>query len=235
MKNRTILGVVCIALAAFITFAISPIMSRVANNTVSVVRLKTDIEQGTKISEKELEVVKVNANTLPTGALRETKYVVGKSAASNLYAGDYITDSKLTSISKDADAILSTLNGTKFAMSFTIDSFASGLSGKLKNGDIISLVIKNDSDQTLIPPQFKYCKVITTTTQNGIDQDELEKKDDGSSVQPATVTLLVNEIQAKLLAQYEQSNISCILVYRGSIDNADAFLKKQDEFFENGG
>ena len=235
MKNRTVLGVICIALAVLITFAISPFVNRVTSGTVSVVRLKTDVKQGSKITDKALETVKVSASALPDGVCRESKEVVGRTAASNLYVGDYLTKSKLTvTASKDADTVFSSLDGSKFAMSFTIDSFAAGLSGKLKNGDIISLVVKDKSGKTILPPQFKYCKVVTTTTSGGVDQDKVVKNEDGTFTPPATVTLLVNETQARLLAEYEENTISCVLVCRGNAETANEFLKKQDDFFRGG-
>ena len=235
MKNRTLLGVICMVLALVITFAVSPLMNRVTSGTVSVVRLKTDVKQGSKITDQVLETVKVNKGALPDGICKDQKEAVGYTAASDLYVGDYLTKAKLTAtVSKDADTVFSSLDGTKFAMSFTIDSFAAGLSGKLKNGDIISLVVKDKSGKTLIPPQFKYCKVVTTTTSGGVDQDKVVKNEDGTFTPPATVTLLVNDTQARLLAEYEENTISCVLVYRGSKENADAFLAKQDEIFKGG-
>ena len=235
MKNRTVLGVICIALAVLITFAISPFVNRVTSGTVSVVRLKTDVKQGGSITEKELETVKVNTNALPAGAIRDSKEALGRVAASDLYAGDYLTKAKLTvGTFKNAEAVFSGLDGSKFAMSFTIDSFAAGLSGKLKNGDIISLVVKDKSGKTILPPQFKYCKVVTTTTSGGVDQDKVVKNEDGTFTPPATVTLLVNETQARLLAEYEENTISCVLVCRGNAETANEFLKKQDDFFRGG-
>ena len=85
-----------------------------------------------------------------------------------------------------------------------------------------------------MPASFKYVKVITTTTSGGIDQDKIVKNDDGSFEPPATITLLVNAIQAQLLADYEEGTISCVLVYRGSAENAQKFLDTQDEYFASG-
>lgn len=232
MKNRTVLGVICIALSVVIIFAVSPLMNRVTSGTVSVVRLKTDVAGGTKLTDKDLETVKVNKKALPKGVYKEKKEVVGRTAATNLYAGDFLTKAKLTvTASKDADTIFASLNGSKFAMSFTIDSFAAGLSGKLRNGDIISLVVKDKSGKTVLPKEFKYVKVVTTTTSGGVDQEKVKKNDDGTFTPPATVTLLVNETQARLLAEYEENTISCVLVYRGNAETANEFVKKQDSVF----
>ena len=64
-----------------------------------------------------------------------------------------------------------------------------------------------------------------------MDQDKIVPNEDGSYTPPSTVTLLVNATQAKLLAEYEETTINCVLVYRGSEENAQKFLDKQDEYF----
>jgi pilus assembly protein CpaB len=49
---------------------------------------------------------------------------------------------------------------------------------------------------------------------------------------PSTVTLLVNQEQAKLLAELEEkSKIHVALVYRGDIETSNKFLEEQDKVF----
>ena len=236
MKNRTSIGIVCIVLAVVTIFLVSPFVNKVSGGTVTAVRLTKDVAQGNKITESDVETVKISKDAAPTGIFSETQGIVGRFASVNLYAGDYLTANKIISASKAADNVFTSLNGQKFAMSFTIDSFAAGLSGKIKNGDIISLVVMDGSSgRAIMPPEFKYVRVITTTTSGGVDQDKVQKKDDGTFDPPATITLLVNNTQARLLAEYEASTINCILVYRGSSDTAEQFLATQDQYFGNGG
>lgn len=236
MKNRTLIGIVCIVLAVVTIFLVSPFVNKVSGGTVTAVRLTKDVAQGNKITESDVETVIISKDAAPTGIFSETQGIVGRYASVNLYAGDYLTANKIISASKAADNVFTSLNGQKFAMSFTIDSFAAGLSGKIKNGDIISLVVMDGSSgKAIMPPEFKYVKVVTTTTSGGVDQDKVQKKDDGTFDPPATITLLVNNTQARLLAEYEASTINCMLVYRGSNETAEQFLAKQDEYFGNGG
>ncbi len=232
MKNRTVIGIICMILAVAITFLVAPLVTRLSTDTVSVPRLCTNVTRGAKITESCIEVVSVKKDTLPGGVITESKSIVGQYASTNLFSGDYLTAEKLSLNSNTADDAFSSLNGNKYAMSFTIDSFAAGLSGKLQNGDIISLVVLDkNSGKSVMPGEFKYVKVITTTTGGGVDQDKIVKNEDGSYTPPSTVTLLVNATQAKLLAEYEETTINCVLVYRGSEENAQKFLDKQDEFF----
>ena len=232
MKNRTVIGIICMILAIATTFLVAPIVTRLSTDTVSVPRLSANVTRGAKITESCIEVVSVKKDTLPGGVITDAKNIVGLYASTNLFAGDYLSTAKLSFNSNTADDAFSSLNGNKYAMSFTIDSFAAGLSGKLQNGDIISLVVVDKNNgKSIMPGEFKYVKVITTTTGGGVDQDKIVTNEDGSYTPPSTVTLLVNATQAKLLAEYEETTINCVLVYRGSEENAQKFLDKQDEFF----
>ena len=235
MKNRTVIGVICMVLAVIVTFAVAPLVNRLTSDTSEVVRLANDVKQGIQISEDDLETVKVKTDTIPAGAVTDPKDIIGKYASSALYAGDYLSEAKLTGEANTASDVFASLDGSKVAVSVTIDTFAAGLSGKLENGDIISLiVVDEDTGNAFIPGALRYMKVITTTTSGGIDQDSIVKNEDGSYEIPSTVTLLANTEQAKLLAKYEEdTTLTVALVYRGTPENAKKFLDKQDEYFLN--
>ncbi len=233
MKNRTIIGIVCIVLALILTFAIAPLVNKMAESKVDIVRMKQDVVQGHQISENDVEVVKVGGYNLPTDVIQKKENVVGRFATTDLKAGDYLLPSKLTNASDKANDVFRTLNGDKQAISITIQTFAGGLSGKLQNGDIVQLVVyRNSTAKTFIPGALTYVKVITTTTAEGADKDELTVNEDGTYELPSTVTLLVNQAQAKLLVEYENSGrIHADLVYRGDETTAQKFLDAQDDYF----
>lgn len=233
MKNRTVLGLICILVALIITFAVAPLVNRVADKRIDIVRMKNDVSQGYKISEEDIELVSVGAYNLPSDVITQSSDVIGKYASCDLMSGDWLTPSKLSEASDSADDIFRTLDGTKQAISITISSFAGGLSGKLENGDIISLIVYDKSlEEALIPPELTYVLVITTTTADGFDKDELSANDDGTYDLPTTVTLLVNSEQAKLLTMYENTaKIHADLLYRGDDETAKKFLDAQDEYF----
>ena len=128
------------------------------------------------------------------------------------------------------------LDGSQVAMSITIPSFAGGLSGKLTNGDIVSLIIYTDADgenTAIVPEALQYVRVITSTTAAGLDKDELIQNEDGTYELPTTVTLLVNPMQAQLLAEYENnSKIHAVLVSRGNDKQATKMLAEQSVILE---
>lgn len=233
MKNRTIIGIVCIVLALVVTFAVAPLVNRMAESKIDIVRMTKDVVQGHQISENDIEVVKVGGYNLPADVILKKENVVGRFATTDLKAGDYLLPSKLTSTSDKANDVFRTLDGTKQAISITIQTFAGGLSGKLQNGDIVQLVVyENDRSEAFIPGGLTYVKVITTTTAEGADKDELTVNEDGTYELPSTVTLLVNQAQAKLLVEYEnKGRIHADLVYRGDEATAQKFLEAQDEYF----
>jgi len=237
MKNRTVIGIICIVVAVIITFVIAPLINNITNGSISTVRLNQDVKQGSVITETMLEEVEINKDALSKDSISEKSHIVGKFAASNLYSGDYITKSKLTEDGNTADDVFSSLDGSNVAISVTVDSLASGLSGKLQNGDIVSFIItRNDTNQATTPPQLRYMKVVTTTTADGIDKNEIIKNDDGSFELPSTITVLANNEQAKLLAEYEgTTNIHVALVYRGDKDTANKFLNIQNDYFKISG
>ena len=234
MKNRTIIGIVCIVLALVVTFAVAPLVNRMAESRVDIVRMTKDVVQGHQISENDVEVVKVGGYNLPTEVIQKKENVVGRFATTDLKAGEYLLPSKLTNTSDKANDVFRTLNGDKQAISITIQTFAGGLSGKLQNGDIVQLVVyRNSTAKTFIPGALTYVKVITTTTAEGADKDELTVNEDGTYELPSTVTLLVNQTQAKLLVEYEnRGRIHADLVYRGDEATAQKFLDAQDDYFK---
>ena len=234
MKNRTIIGIVCIVLALVVTFAVAPLVNKLSDSRTDIVRLKNDIAQGHMIQESDIEIVTVGSTGLPTNIITKKEAAEGKFAACDLKATTDLLQSMVSDKSDRADDVFHTLDGKKQAISITISSFAGGLSGKLANGDIVSLVIfENETSKATIPGGLTYVKVITTTTAEGFDKDEVTPNEDGTYELPTTLTLLVNPEQAKMLVEYENRGvIHADLVYRGDSKTAQKFLDAQDLYFE---
>lgn len=232
MKNRTILGIICIVLAIAIMFGAAPLVNVMTADKVEIVRFRRDVPQGTRITAEDVAVVEVGKTGLQDNAVKELKTVVGKYAACDIKAGSNVLSSYLTDTADSADDVFRTLDGSRQAMSITIGSFANGLSGKLKNGDIVSILVTQEK-KTVIPAELTYVKVITTTTAEGTDKDKLSQNEDGTYELPKTVTLLVNPTQATLLAGYEASGeMHLSLVYRGDEEIATQFLQAQEKVFQ---
>lgn len=232
-RNRTVIGVLCILLALIICFGVTPLFSRSASEKTEIVRVTMDIKEGDEITAEMVQMVEVGAYNLPQNLMTDKKEVIGKYATADLAAGDYILSSKLSAVPAAENAYLYNLDGTKQAISVTIKSFATGLSGKLESGDIVTVIVADyqGKGETAIPPELQYVEVISVTASSGYDANTGEVVDDKEL--PSTVTLLVTTEQAKVLAELEQdSELHLALVYRGTPENAAKFIAAQDALIE---
>lgn len=232
-RNRTVIGVLCILLALIICFGVTPLFSRSASEKTEIVRVTKDIKEGDEITAEMVQTVEVGTYNLPQNLMTDKKEVVGKYATADLAAGDYILSSKLSAVPAAENAYLYNLDGKKQAISVTIKSFATGLSGKLESGDIVTVIVADyqGKGETAIPPELQYVEVISVTASSGYDANTGEVVNEKEL--PSTVTLLVTTEQAKVLAELEQdSELHLALVYRGTPENAAKFIAAQDALIE---
>lgn len=236
-KNRTVIGLGCIILSLILCFGLTPLLNSAVRAKTEIVRISDTVKKGEVITAAKLERVRVGAYNLPQGIVKSKAEAVGKYALAELQKGDYILTAKLSTAPLSEFQYLSELDGTKQAMSITIKTFAAGLSGKLEPGDIIALISAASGNTGIIeaPPELQYVKVLAVTLDTGTDKEyETGKQKDGDEEKklPATLTLLVNSEQAKVLAGLEQiGNLHAALVYRGAKKTADKFLAAQEKYF----
>jgi pilus assembly protein CpaB len=240
LKNRTLIGALCIFLSLVICFGLTPLFNHAMTAQTEIARVKSEIKKGELITADKLETVKVGSYNLPSDVLKGTSEISGKYALADLQKGDYVLSTKLSAAPLAEFEYLSTLDGTKQAMSITIKSFAAGLSGKLEAGDIVTLIAADYGDrrETTIPPELQYVYVLAVTTEKGIDKEYTDnaktdnaKSGDNEQELPSTITVLVCPTQEKLLADLEnKSKLHVALVYRGSKEQAQKFLDVQDKY-----
>lgn len=232
-KNRTVVGVICILLSLLICFGLTPLFNQSVSQKAEIVRVTQPIRVGDEITADMVQTTEVGGYNLPENVIRLKENVVGKYATADLAVGDYIIHTKLSDIPAADNAYLYSLDGTQQAMSITIKSFATGLSGKLQSGDIVSVVAPDYKKQgaTVIPPELKYVEVISVTASSGYDANTGEAPDEEDERElPSTVTLLVSPEQSRVLAELEaDGKLHLTLVYRGDRENASKFLEVQKE------
>ncbi|MEG1968427.1 MAG: SAF domain-containing protein, partial [Clostridia bacterium] len=129
LKNRTVVGALCIVLSLAICFGITPLFNKSISQKTEIVRVAKEIKAGDEITKDMVQLAEVGGYGLPENVLRQTETAVGKYAAADLSVGDYILNTKLSDTPAAENAYLYNLDGTKQAMSITIKSFAYGLSG----------------------------------------------------------------------------------------------------------
>ena len=237
LKNRTVLGIICIALALIICFAITPLFNASKSSTMKIVRVKSVLKIGQEITSKDIEVVEVGAYNMPSEVVQKSEDVVGKYASAEMIKGEYVLAAKISDTPASENAYLYNLTGEKRAISITIPSFAGGLSGKLISGDIVSVIAVDykEKGETVVPEELQYVEVIAVTDKKGNDDETVTVKPDGEEETelPETVTLLVTPSQANILAELEaEGEIHVALVYRGTAENAQKFISAQEKFLE---
>ena len=236
MKNRIVIGLVCIILSLVICFGLTPMFNNALKSKVQLVRVNTEIHKGDQITEKMLTMVETGGYNLPGNVVCRLEDVVGRYANADLYKGDYILESKLSDTPMLKNAYLSKLNGENLAISVSIKSFAAGLSGKLEAGDIVTLIASDVGErrETLVLPELKYVEIIAATASSGADHDvQADVKDGDEQELASTITVLATPEQARLLAELEQTGkLHAALVFRGDSTQAGRFLEEQQRVLE---
>ncbi|MHB9020142.1 MAG: Flp pilus assembly protein CpaB [Minisyncoccota bacterium] len=236
LKNRTVLGIICIALSLIICFVVTPLFNSGLSQKVGIIRVTKDIKAGDQITKDKVQTIEVGSYNLPKDVVKSTDTAVGKYATTDLLAGDYILKAKLADVPTEGNAYLYNLNGEKQAISVTIKNFSNGLSGKLISGDIVSVIAPDYRKQgtTVIPAELQYVEVIAVTANSVYDTDSGKQaadtmKNDNQKALPSTVTLLASPEQSKILAELDSDGkLHLSLVYRGTKDNAAKFIGLQD-------
>ncbi|MFI3238773.1 MAG: RcpC/CpaB family pilus assembly protein [Lachnospiraceae bacterium] len=231
MKNRVVVGLICIILSLIVCFGLTPMFNDALESKVEIVRVIEEISEGDLITKDRITTVEVGGYNLPNDVLYEADDVIGKYANTDLYKGDYILESKLSNTALLRNAYLSKLDGSNRAISLSITFFAGGLSGKLEQGDIVSLIASDVGEmrETITPIELQYVEIIATTSSDGIDYNA----ENTESELAATITVLVAPEQARIIAELEQTGkIHCALVYRGSNENAQLFLDEQAQIID---
>nr|WP_304058978.1 Flp pilus assembly protein CpaB [Enterocloster clostridioformis] len=236
LKNRTVIGMICIVLSLIICFAVTPLFNRTISEKTEIVRVVKPIKLGEEITADKVKTVKVGGYNLPTDVVRNLDTAIGKFASADLAAGDYIIASKIADEPAAENAYLYNLTGEKQAISVTVKAFANGLSGKLQSGDIVSVIAPDYKKQgvTVIPAELQYVEVIAVTANSGYDANTGEKlEEDAERELPSTVTLLVTPEQSMVLAELEaDGKMHLSLVYRGNEKNAAEFIAAQEAVLE---
>lgn len=235
LKNRTVIGVICILLSLVICFAVTPLFNKSISDKTEIVRVVKAVKLGEEITADKVKTMEVGAYNLPDDVVKNLDTAIGKFASADLAPGDYIIASKIADEPAAENAYLYNLTGEKQAISISVKAFANGLSGKLQSGDIVSVIAPDYKKQgvTVIPAELQYVEVIAVTANSGYDANTGEQGEDTEKELPGTVTLLVTPEQSKVLAELESEGKAHLsLVYRGSEKNSAQFIEAQEAILE---
>lgn len=236
-RDKRKVGILLIALSLTVILVIVPLESYLtAERTTTVVTALQDIPEGRLIEKEMVASQSVPLNSvLPFQRLTEED-VLGKYAASGMVKDEIITSMKLSSGLPHDNAYLYDLPEGQKAISIALPQLADTLSGKLISGDLVSAYAVTAKDKEEDPaaelyPELTYLQVLAVTNQDGYDLSGSPAKENLEEALPATVTLLVNDRQAKLLAGLENNAaIRLGLAYRGEPETAKLYLEQQRQY-----
>lgn len=233
MKNRTIIGISCIVLSLVVCFCITPLFNKSISQKTEIVRVTKEIKAGDEITKDMVQTLEVGGYNLPENIIKVKDAVIGTYAVADLSVGDYILNTKISEIPIYENTYLYNLDGTKQAISLTLKTFASGLSGKLESGDIVSVIAPDYKERgmTVIPAELNYVEVISVTAPSGYDANTGKQIENGDERElPSTVTLLATPEQGSILAELEAEGKSHLsLVFRGDGEKAKEFISVQED------
>lgn len=228
LSKRTILGLIVMTIG-IVTYFFNPFQN--GEDKVDVLVATKNINSGDKIEKDMIKTLKLSKYNLPKELIKADQNIIGTYAKTKILENDFITENKISVKPVSSSEYLTNLNG-KQAISISLKTLSKGLSGKIETGDIVSIIVPqtDENNDGYIPQELKYVEVIAVTDESGYDtngQQNGEQKELYS-----TVTLLVNEAQAIMLANFEDnSNVHISLVHRGDEEIKKAYLKEQDKVF----
>jgi len=188
IKNRIFLSVLCLVLAAGVSFLLLPRFYEDKGATVTVLRAAQDIPAGTELAEHHLASVEVGGYGLPEGVLNDKAQIVGKVAQTAIVKGDYFFPQKLGSFL--ADELLDRIvKNNQRLVTISVPSIAAGLSSHLQAGDVVTAAIFlekasdgwDTSPQVIIYPELKGLE--TYSVENARTQDTAEMREKQKSSQ----------------------------------------------------
>jgi len=224
-KNRFVIGALCIIAALLIAFFALPSLQNSSQGAyVSAVRMKQPIEAGAQLTAELLETVSI-PETLVEGSISDISSVVGQYSVTDLYTGDYLTAQKLSPTLVEQNSFPAGTARGKTIVSVTLPTLASGVSGHLLPGDVVTVIalpkgsvnqslgVEPETEETdlscaVIYPELRYIEVCMVTASDGADSSvEAQPDEDTKNSLPVTVSFYATEQQALLLAELENQSI----------------------------
>ena len=215
LKNRIFLSVLCLLLAAAVSFVLLPRFYENKSATIMVLRAVTDIPAGTELTEHHLVNAEVGVYGMPEGILNDKTMIIGKVAQTNIAKGDYFFSQKLGGFLADEKLDLIAHNNQRL-VTISVPSAAAGLSSHLRSGDFVTVAIFTDkaseeqgaSPQVIIYPELHGLEVYSVENARTQDTATIRQQitdgesSTGDSV-PKAITLVVSEAQAAMLIEAE--------------------------------
>lgn len=226
-KNKYVIFGACMLISAVIAFFIVPNQNQKLADGENVVRVLKVIEANSLITEDMLKVEK--AINPPPKSIKNKDDIVGKYSITTLYPEDNLIIDRFSVSLQGNDRKLYLIDGVNtFAVSVSLKTLASSLSGKVMAGDVVTIYGFNTEQKALVEyPTLKYVEVLSVTNNKAKDLGASTKTDENADdVIPSTITLKVGGEQAKKLIEAENTG-SIHIVFAGRGEVAQRLLNER--------
>ena len=223
IKNRYVIFALCLIVSGVIAFVIVPKRNNSAQELTEVVRVTQRIEKNTVITEDMLKTEQIPKQGVPETIIADKSDIVGKISAVTLLPEDNLVPDKFSDTLSLTDTELYDMDNTeRLAISVSVNTLASSVSGKLLPGDVVSVYgFVNETKMLAEYADLRYLEVLAVTNSSAEDLSSRKydsEKDSSDKVIPATVTLSVNQNQAEELVVLENtSSLHIVFVGRGNL------------------
>jgi pilus assembly protein CpaB len=201
-RNRLVLiGVVALALAAFVSFAIYRILrvamgTQHATATTTVVVAATDLAVGTKLEEKDLRLAKFPETDLPPGVFHSSMEAVGRGVIVPMSKNELITTSKVAGENAGA-GLPSLIPAGMRAVSVKVNDVIS-VAGFVTAGTRVDVMLTGNPTRDAGPENVTTTTVLSNVQVLAAGQ-KLQKNAEGEPQQVTVITLLVSPEDAQKL------------------------------------
>lgn len=250
LKNRLVIGCICVIFAFLIGFIAVPKMTDKLNDKITIVVASSEIKKGDMLSSSNLKVIQVSKGDIPyspneyynnvsqsNGQTVDNRRLLTDNdnrprnvyAAVDMQANDVVTDMKISEKFPYTDEKLRELRPNEYAVSVSVRSLATGISANIYEGDIVTVIAVTD-DKTFADMRLLYMEVLSVSNSDGIEINSANKE----KGIPAVVTFRANLYQAETLAYYESNAyIHLALVCRGDDKKAQELLALQEKYLSD--
>ncbi len=247
LKSKIFWGCVSLAMAALLAFVVMPLVAAKNSEMVTVIAASRDIPEGAKIERTMLQQIEICKVDLPQNAIIDTENALGKYTKVTILAGDMLTTAKVGETYFE-DTYLYDLPEGKMAMSVDLADLAQSVSGKIRGGDVVRIyaVLEQNNEASSaddysaeLVDELQYVEVLAVTNNNvqdirGSESQETDEANTKDSKTIATVTLLVNHQQARVLAGLnENATLYAALIVRGDNGRKETLLECMDNYLES--
>ena len=216
-KSKLFIGLICLFLAAVISFLLLPRFYAARSSVRNVVRVNEDIPAGTVITADMLSLSEVGAYGLSEKAMEKIGDAVGLVALGDLYTGEYLWSERITTAEeyqKQAEEKTRGLSGSNCLVTIEFPTASSGIASVLRAGCIVDVYecMEMEDRSTSVNKCLVDLYVYDVLNQKLESLDALDKKLEDAIVEddtnydfiPKYVVFRCSELQAQTLIRLEK-------------------------------